>query len=120
MSTYWNIECRRCGLEVFEDSYGWTSHHGEEFAKLCASSLLSTVPENTGAWELVVINHFDRSINMACLRTTECAHDFEPRNEYGEWATPDMWPDGHPKSQVTEGSKPPDCSGLGEARCIGE
>ena len=118
MSTYWNIECRRCGLEVFEDSYGWTSHHGREFAELCASELLSAIAISSGAWGLKLTNDFDRTINLLRL-DTECDHDFEPRNEYGEWATSGMWPDGHPKSRVTVWSRVADCSGLGEARCIG-
>lgn len=119
MSTYWNIECRRCGLEVITDVYGWTNHHGESFSELCASGLLLTKPLRTSSWTLTIINDFDMKIELDRLHDTECPHDFEPRNEYGEWAKPEMWPDGHPKSRVTIASATPDCSGLGDVRCIG-
>ncbi len=117
MSTYWNIECRRCGLEVFEDDYGWTNRRGEEFASLCALDLLDTKPMATNAWRVAVIDDFDRRIDLARLNTG-CDHDFEPRNEYGEWALPEMWPDWHTKGRVIEGTQPTDCSGLGDIRCI--
>lgn len=118
VSTYWNIECRRCGLSVFEDDYDWTRHHGDEFAELCASGLLSTKPGGSDAWRATLTNNFDRTINMARL-DTGCAHDFEPRDEYGEWATPDMWPDWHPKSKTVEPVPAETCTGLGDGRCIG-
>lgn len=119
MSTYWNIECRRCGLEVFQDDYGWTNHRGEEFAKLCASSLLGTKAARTDAWEVMLVPYIgDHSIDLAKL-DTGCDHDFEPRDEYGRWATPDMWPDWHPKSKTVEPVPAETCTGLGDGRCIG-
>ncbi len=119
MSTYWNIECRRCGLEVFKDSYGWSNHLGPQFSKLCASGILSTSPRHAGAWRIGIISEVgDEDVDPGRL-DTGCTHDFEPRNEYGDWAKPEMWPDWHPKSQVIEGTQPTDCSGLGEVRCIG-
>ena len=121
MSTYWNIECSRCGLEVFEDSYGWTKHQGVRFAELCASRLLDTLPHSTDSWRLTVINEFERTIDLGRIRESglDCDHDFEPRNEYGHWATPDMWPDWHPKSRVIVAIAGAECEGLGESRCIG-
>ncbi len=118
MSRYWNIECKRCGLEVFEDSYGWTSHEGHSFAKLCASGLLATKPAISGEWGLDIVSTCDRVIALQRL-DTGCDHDFEPRDEYGRWATSDVWPDWHPKSRVTEGMGAASCTGVGDGRCIG-
>lgn len=125
MSTYWNIECRRCGLEVFDNTHDWTNRLSGEFIEICTSGLLDTKPAaepaaNIAVWRVKIVSDMGYGeIDLHEVHASDCDHDFEPRNEYGEWATPDMWPDWHPKSQVVEGSQTPDCSGLGEVRCIG-
>lgn len=120
MSTYWNIECRRCGLEVFEDRE-WTNHQGVHFAELCASGMLDVKPMRTSSWELMVCHDIVDYLRIDPAKLdTGCDHDFEPRDEYGRWAKPELWPDWHPKSKVTVASATADCSGLGEVRCIGE
>lgn len=121
MSRYWNIECKRCGLEIFEDSYGWTNNRGGEFAELCASGMLSMNLVSTSVWGLRIVYVHDIHIRIGTGRlSTGCDHDFEPRDEYGNWATSDMWPDWHPKSRVTEGMGAVSCTGVGDGRCIGD
>ena len=120
MSTYWNIECKRCGYTVFDDVYGWSNHMGDEFAEICASGMLTTRPagghvSGFGLWKVRVSSDFDhhRDIDLHEIHDSDCEHDFEPRNEYGDWATPDMWPKGHHKSRVCNAEPRGGCLGIG-------
>jgi hypothetical protein len=125
MSTYWNIECRRCGLEAFDNAYDWSNRLSSEFIEICVSGLLDTKPaagrvSNIALWGVQIVSDMGYgTIDLHEVHAVDCDHDFEPRNEYGDWATPDMWPDWHPKSRVIVAGAGVECEGLGESRCIG-
>ena len=115
MSTDWNIECRKCGYRVIGDDYE-VRYYG--LAELCASALLVHAPELQW-WNPVVTSDGGTVIQLVEI-PKGCTHDFEPRNEYGDWATPDMWPDGHPKSMVITSELTGQCTGrsyIGGSRC---
>ncbi len=113
MSTDWNIECRKCGYTLIGDGYG-VRHYG--LAELCASSMLVRPKIVYDWWAPIIQSDSGHSIHLFDI-PTNCTHDFEPRNEYGDWATPNMWPDGHPKSMVITCNLPGQCTAGGESRC---
>lgn len=114
MSTDWNIECRKCGYRVFDEF----EHRLKAYlaVEVCCSDRLVYV-QPSGWWRTIVQAPDPcLSIDLSDI-PTNCTHDFEPRNEYGKWATPDMWPDGHPKSMVMTSELTGQCTAGGESRC---
>lgn len=101
MSRLWSIECRECGLRAARNK-----GPGREFCFRVDVAIERCLD--------VYASH-DNWVRFGF--PLDCTHDFEPRNEYGKWATPDMWPDGHPKSMVITSELPGGCTAGGESRC---
>ena len=121
MSTYWHLECRKCG-----DGFNWD--HGSQdrptrpyhmIDLVSRSALLTQIArlakqfdEAGNDWSISLtsdwLSHPEQ--NLAQI-SSNCDHEFEPRNEYGEWASASLYPDGSPQSNIFRTPVGPTCSG---------
>lgn len=122
MSTYWSLECRKCGT-----GFDW-GHGGQDrpsspcwmIGLVHRSTLLTQIARlaeqfneagGDGEWSISLTRGGSYPEEDLANISSDCDHEFEPRNDYDEWAPASLYPKGSPQSNTFQTPVGPTCSG---------